>query len=100
MESTLSISRLVHNNINLTKFGQTNVKDENIFSFQVWGRVSFPQTLRKGNVMTPILLLLLILLLLFLLLLLLLLIIDFSFSFELIKTLHIPFYLFIEYTFF
>ena len=28
-------------NINLTNFGQTNVKGENIFSFQVWSRVSF-----------------------------------------------------------
>ena len=79
-------------NINLTKFGQTNVKGENIFSFQVWGRVSFLQTSRKENVITPKLLLLLLLLLL--------LIIDFSFSSKLIKTLHIPFYLFIEYTFF
>ena len=52
-------------NINLTKFGQTNVKGENIFSFQVWGRVSFLQTSRKGNVITPIVLLLLLLLLLF-----------------------------------
>ena len=33
-------------NINLTKFGQTNVKGENIFSFQVWGSVSFLQILR------------------------------------------------------
>ena len=81
-------------NINLTKFGQTNVKSENIFSFQVWDRVSFLQTSRNRNVITTILLLLLSLLLL------LLLIIDFSFSSELIKTLHIPFYLFIEYTFF
>ena len=78
-------------NINLTKFGQTNVKVENIFSFQVWGKVSFLQTSRKGNLITSILLLLLLLLLL---------IIDFSFSSKLIKTLHIPFYLFIEYTFF
>ena len=77
-------------NINLTKFGQTNVKGENSFSFQVWDRVLFTQTSRKGNVITPILLLLLLLLL----------IIDFSFSSKLIKTLHIPFYLFIEYTFF
>ena len=74
-------------NINLTKFGQTNVKGENIFSFQVWSRVSFLQTSRKGNVITPIFLSLLLL------------IIDFSFSFKLIKTLHIHFYLFIEYTF-
>ena len=71
-------------NINLTKFDQTNVKGENIFSFQVWGRVSFFQISRKENVITPILLLLLLLLLL--------LIIDFSFSSKLIKTLHIPFY--------
>ena len=34
-------------NINLTKFGQTNVKDENIFSLQVRGGVSFLQTLRR-----------------------------------------------------
>ena len=81
-------------NINLTKFGQTNVKGENIFSFQVWSRVSFLQTSRKGNVITPMLLLLSLMLLL------LLLIIYFSFSFKLIKILHIPFYLFIEYTFF
>ena len=81
-------------NINLTKFGQTNVKGENIFSFQVWGRVSFLQTSRKRNVITSILLLLLLLLSLPLL------IIDFSFSSKLIKTLHIPFYLFIEYTYF
>ena len=78
-------------NINLTKFGQTNVKGEKIFSFQVWGRVLFLQTSRKGNVIAPTL---------FLLLLLLLLIIDFSFSFKLIKILHISFYLFMEYTFF
>ena len=69
-------------------------KGENIFSFQVWSRVSFLQISRKENVITPMLLLLLLMLLL------LLLIIYFSFSFKLIKTLHIPFYLFIEYTFF
>ena len=77
-------------NINLTKFSQTNVKGENIISFQVWGRGSFLQISRKRNVITSILLLLLLLLL----------IIDFSFSSKLIKTLHIPLYLFIEYTFF
>ena len=76
-------------NINLTKFGQTNVNGENSFSFQVWGRVLFLQTSRKRNVIAPTLFLLLLLL-----------IIDFSFSSKLIKTLHIPFYLFIEYTFF
>ena len=34
-------------NINLTKFGQTNVNGENIFSFQVWGSV-ISSNLKKG----------------------------------------------------
>ena len=45
----------MHNifNINLTKFGQLNVKGESVFSLQVWGGVSFPQTLRERSVITP-----------------------------------------------
>ena len=34
-------------NISLTKFGQTNVNGENIFSFQVWGSV-ISSNLKKG----------------------------------------------------
>ena len=43
------MDELVHNifNNNLIKFDQTDVKRGSVFSFQVWGGVSSPQT--QGN---------------------------------------------------
>ena len=41
-------------NINLTKFGQSDVKGGRIFFLQVWDEVSFPQISRERNVITPL----------------------------------------------
>ena len=47
---SLLLRKLIHKKfyINLTKFGQMDGKGRVFFSHQVWGGVSFLQTLRDG----------------------------------------------------